>query len=169
MQTTMNESSNPVGKIAASPVVYRVYQLYRAMSTASTFPPACHHASFKARILGSPKKSMRPKTAARAAMTRPAPNSHRAPVAQNASPVRQKTKSQRNAKTKNAIGKGIIIGWRGWPAIEAVLFGLGVVEGGIGESPPPEKRCSVARYKCKTYSNVPHRPLGWIAFYCCEM
>jgi hypothetical protein len=102
-------------------------------------------------------------------MTRPAPNSHRAPVAQNASPVRQKAKSQRNAKTKNAIGKGITIGCKGWPAIEAVLFGLGVVEVGNGESPPPEKRCSVARYKMQTYSNVPHRPLGWIAFYCCEM
>ena len=52
----MNENSNPVGKIAASPVVYRVYQLYSAMTTASTLPPACNHASFKARILGSPKK-----------------------------------------------------------------------------------------------------------------
>src|SRR5262249_53173393 len=45
-----------------------------------------------------------------------------------------------------------------WPAIEAVLFGLGVVGVGIGESPPPEKRSLVARYKCKAYLNVPHSP-----------
>src|SRR5262249_3439891 len=165
MQTTMSESTKPVGRIAASPVVYRVYQLYRAISTASTLPPACHHASFKARILGSAKKSIRPKTAARAAMIMPAPNSHMAPVAQNASPVRQKAKSHRNVKTKNAIGKGISIGCRGWPVIEAVLFGLGVVEVGIGESPPPEKRCLVARYKCKTYLNVPPQHSGELGFY----
>jgi hypothetical protein len=75
---------------------------------------------------------MRPKTAARAAMTRPVPKSQRAAVAQNAFPVRQNAKSQRNAKTKNAIGKGISIGCRGWPAIEAVLFGLDTIGVGMG-------------------------------------
>ena len=53
-----------------------------------------------------------------------------AALAQNASPVRQKAKPQRKAKTKNAIGKGISIGCRRWRAIDAVLFGLFAI--GVG-------------------------------------
>ena len=42
----------------------------------------------------------------------------------------KKAKSPRKAKTKNAIGKGISIGCRGWRAIDAVLFGLFAI--GVG-------------------------------------
>jgi hypothetical protein len=77
-------------------------------------------------------------------MTRPAPKSQSDTEDQNETPVRQNAKSQTKAATKNAIGNGISIGCNGWPAIEAVLFGLGVVGLVIREPPPPEKRVSLA-------------------------
>ena len=64
---------------------------------------------------------------------------HSAAVPQKAFAVRQNGKSQTKAATKNAIGKGISIECKGWPAIEAVLLGLDVVGVGIGESPPPRE------------------------------
>src|SRR3954471_24121935 len=67
---------------------------------------------------------MRPATAARAAITRPAPNSHVADVATVALPLRQNTTSHTSVATKKATGKGISMGWMGWPAMLAVLRGL---------------------------------------------
>src|SRR5665213_4423423 len=70
---------------------------------------------------------MTPMTAAIAAITRPAPSNQGVAMAQAWLAVCQKTRSQMNVATKNAIGNGTSIGWMGWPAIFAVLRGFGMV------------------------------------------
>src|SRR3954471_10477226 len=67
---------------------------------------------------------MRPATAARAAITRPAPNSQVADVATVALPLRQNATSHTSVATNKATGNGINMGWMGWPAMLAVLRGL---------------------------------------------
>src|SRR4029079_7685732 len=88
---------------------------------------------------GSLKTSIAPTTAAKAAMTRPAPISQRDAVAQNVFPVCQKRKSHKKAATKNAMGKGISIGCSGWPAIDTVLLGLLAIGVGMVDTPAPQQ------------------------------
>src|SRR5947207_202464 len=82
-------------------------------------------ALFRLRIRASPSTSVRPTTAASAAMISPAPSSHSVASNQLAFRVPQKTRSHTKVATKKAIGNGISIGWIGCPATLAVLRGLG--------------------------------------------
>ena len=81
-----------------------------------------------------------------AAMIRPAPSSHSVASNQREFPVAQKTRSQTNVATKNAIGNGISIGWIGCPAMLAVLrgfrdgFGGAIVMGSTPEQKSVAKR-----------------------------
>src|SRR4051794_9669399 len=83
------------------------------------------HAAPRSRMRASPRKSVRPATAASAAMIRAAPRSQSEAVLQAGLPVRQKIRSQTNVATRKATGNGISMGWSGCPAIWAVLCGLG--------------------------------------------
>ena len=56
---------------------------------------------------------IKPMTAASAAITRPAPSNQGVAAAHATFPVCQKTKSETNVPTKNAIGNGISMGWIG--------------------------------------------------------
>src|SRR5947209_15721231 len=72
----------------------------------------------------SPKKSVKPASAASSAMTMPAPSSHSEACAQNGLRVPQNARSLANVPTRKATGNGINMGCSGWPAIAAVDFGL---------------------------------------------
>jgi len=56
-------------------------------------------------------------TAASAAMMRPMPNNQSEALAQKSFDVLQNARSETRAKTKQAMGKGMSIGWMGCPAI----------------------------------------------------
>jgi hypothetical protein len=64
-------------------------------------------------------------------MRRAAPRRYREAVLQAGLRVDQKRRSQTKVETRKAIGKGMSIGWRGCPAICAVVFGFLA----IGETP----------------------------------
>src|SRR4051812_47725180 len=92
-----------------------------------TLPPAWTHASERLRTRSSPSTSVRPTTAASAAVIKPTPNNQSEALAQKSFEFFQNARSERNARTKQAIGKGISMGWTGCPAISAVDLGFGMV------------------------------------------
>ena len=90
----------PVGKTALLPSLYRQKKLMTSMTTASTLPPACHQAVPRPRIFRLPSTSVRPATAASAAIISPAPSSHNVGSNQLRLRVPQNTKSQTKVATK---------------------------------------------------------------------